>query len=136
MPRLVERAFGVLSAAAGVTALIGSGTSCRIYEGLAPQRSTYPFVVVEYEDEERPHQFGALPSIAGARLRYMAYVQTNPAGSDAIADAIYAALMGAETSLSVEAVNFESRNESIEWDMDTGHRVFVTSLEFQIYFRP
>lgn len=136
MPRLPERCFAVLSVDATLAALIGTGDDARIYESLAPQKPTYPFVVVEYEDEERPHQFGALPSIAGARLRYMAYVKTNPAGADAIGNAIYDALMGAESSLSVEAVKFEDRNQSIEWDMDTGHRVFVTSLQFHIYFEP
>jgi len=136
MPRLPERCFARLSNDAALVELIGSGADCRIYEGLAPQRPTYPFVVVETEDEKRAHQFGALPSIAEARLRYAVYAKTNQAEADAIADAIYNALMGAEDYIDVEAVNFEDRNHSVEWDMDVNHRVFVTALQFQTYFEP
>lgn len=136
MPRLPECAFGRLSADATLTELVGSGTDCRIYEGLAPQKPTYPFVVVEMEDESRPHQFGAVPSLAEARLRYTTYSKTNAAAADEIADAIYGSLMGGEEFYDVQACNFEDRNHSVEWDMDAAHRVFVTALQFRFYFNP
>jgi hypothetical protein len=37
--------YGRLSGVAGVTALVGSGTNCRIYPGLAPLEAAAPYVV-------------------------------------------------------------------------------------------
>lgn len=139
--RLVEATFRYLSGVAGVTTLIGSGTNCRLYELTIPQDPTFPLVVMEQVSDERPDQFDGLPTIAQKHLEFVCYSRTNQTASDALADAIYAALMGNETawtaaagSLTVNSCHFVGRTYAYEWDNETGDgKLYSTTITFAVY---
>lgn len=140
--RLFEGTFKYFSGVAGITALIGSGTDTRLYELFLPQDPTYPAVECEITDEEQAHQFVNLPTIAWKRAVFTCYSRVNQTDSDAIAEAIYDALMGtaaavaftaAAGELTIKAVHFEGRSFGYEENLEDHTKIFWTEIEFLIH---
>jgi hypothetical protein len=134
---LPEALFGYLSGVAGVTSLIGSGTACRLYQLFTEQDPTYPCVVIEQVDDERPHSFRGNPTIAQKQVTFTCYSQTSPTKAHELADAIYTALMGNEasiTGLPVKGILYEARTEGYEDAVETGGaKLFWADEDFRIF---
>lgn len=129
MARVESSLFTRLSAFAGLTALIGSGSSCRLYPDLAAQGATLPFVVMQTTNETQPNVMDGLPSIAETDISFECHASTAE-GADAVADQIYTALMDQESATGVKGILFSARRRAPAYLPET----FITEIDFTIHW--
>ena len=138
--RLFEAAFQYLSGVSAVTALIGTGTACRIYELYAEQGRAilYPCVVAEDDGEGVEHQFGSAPT-SETRLLALDCQATTAAAAQELANAVYAALIRQEAAIvtatgwPVRAIHCIERGTAEYFpDLETDKKLFSARLEFRV----
>lgn len=84
-----------LKAAAGVTAIVGSGDSARIYPDLVPQERALPAVAYGRADTEYTTTIHTSTPIGETPIIDVWCMHTTRAGADALAAAVLAAAGGA-----------------------------------------
>jgi len=138
--RLFEAVYRHLRNQAPITALVGAGAAARIYDTYAEQEraTNWPAIVIEEVDDDRIHQFGAIPSATERSLRLTCLAQGSPKAANDLADLVYAALMGQEAaitasagSLTVKAVHSEGRDTQYEMDLEENAKLFSCAVEFR-----
>lgn len=113
---------------AGLTALIGSGTSCRLYPSLAPPKCARPYVVYTLVDQTRDPLSGADSGLLRRRVQWNCYAApgdasdalTGPDGASAVADQVEAAFnrcSGTFASVVIQDAYVENRLDD-QWDDD------------------
>lgn len=88
---LAESIFTKLSSAAGVTALVGAGSACRVVAGWAPDGTALPYVVVQ-EIASTPDTTHDGPSTSGQRLVQLTCVAGTYKAARDLAAAVIAAI--------------------------------------------
>lgn len=89
MTTINEAIYSRLSGAAGVSALVSS----RIYPGLAPQGTPWPFVVYWRDSSDYLTTLDAQTSVAESKFTVLCYAETY-LGAEALSAAVRAALVG------------------------------------------
>lgn len=91
MPTVEESLFSRLSGYAGLTALIGSGSSCRAWPWVLRESCTLPALVWDEVAGEYHSTFAASPTLKRARYQVSAWAETS-AGAAAVRAQVVAAL--------------------------------------------
>lgn len=73
-----------LSSVAGVTAIIGSGSSARVYPMQAPQDAAMPFVVWQRIGADRERAMGNDPSLIRTRVQFDCFASTYDGARDLV----------------------------------------------------
>lgn len=91
---LEDGVYNRLSNHSGLSALVGSGASSRVYPNKTPDKPTTPYVVFELDDDdeaESEHAMGADIDSRRARGRFWCFATTGDAARD-VATEVLAAL--------------------------------------------
>ena len=134
MARLDQAIKSRLEAVAGVTALVGSGSSARIYPMLLPQNPTYPAVRYQQVDGVRESAMGADIGVVSATVQIDSYAETY-AGARALAEAVRAALQrfsGTVASVQIDDVFVASGPNDFYEEQVKARRV---QYDFQVWHR-
>ena len=128
MAELEAGLFSRLSNFAGLSSLVSS----RIYRGMAPQKPTLPFVVMQRIDGPRMQSLGGPIGIAQPRMQFDAYATTLD-GAYAVATQIRYALDGYRATVATVVVHgstMQTESDSIEEGIEPGLR--RVSMDFLI----
>jgi hypothetical protein len=90
MPTVEESLFSRLSAYAGLTALIGSGSSCRAWPNVLREGCTYPAIVFDEVTGEYHSTFAASPTLKRSRYQVSCWGQTRASAFAARAQVVAA----------------------------------------------
>jgi hypothetical protein len=91
---LEDTLFDLLSGAAALTSLVGSGDDARIFPLELPQGQKQPCIVFRQEDAERPPCFGQDSGICRSLYEFECWSATEQAGTPKQAQDIAEALRG------------------------------------------
>lgn len=135
--RIEEALFRYLSGVAGVTALLGSSTACRLYESEADADPALPYVVLEEQSDERPHALASASPTAKRVMVTFAQYGESPQSADAVHDAIYAALITFAGTMgggpTVQGVQFTGKRPSVVPDFFTDRKLFVVETDYDLW---
>lgn len=129
-----EAIFHLVSNDAGVTALLGSGTACRVYPKKLPQTPTLPAVVYHRIDTPREHSQQGASELAHPRFQFDCWAETR-SGAKAVADAVRLALDGFQGSMGsapgIDVSGAFAEDESDEYDDDV--KQFMSRLDVIVW---
>ncbi len=127
--KLATSLLALLKAHGALTALVGSGDSCRIYGGRAAQNSAFPRVIFHEIFQGGDHQHDSATSadagVAETIIQFDVEARTL-SGCRAVADAIAECLDGASpggTPANIQAIFREGGGGAQVMDHDTGDGV-------------
>ena len=113
--------YGVLTASAGVDALIGTGSAARMYPDAMPEDGAYPVVVFSRTGTEPIVTIDGFRHGEFVTMQMQCWAETR-AAADALADAVESALLSAGDV---------PQERAGAYDPDTGH--FVSSLAVTLF---
>jgi hypothetical protein len=129
---LPQAIFGYASGVAGITALLGSGTACKLYDQRAEEGAGFPHVVFRVENERQEQVFAA-SQLFWADLVFEA-IGLTPQSARAVADQIeaafvrYSGLMGGTGGVVVQCIFHDSR------DVDQDDDYYVVALRYRVWW--
>ena len=129
---LHEAVFARLSGFAGLTALIGSGSSCRAWPDEAPKNPTAPYVVFFQVGASRTPLAGADSTVRRQRMQFDCYGATGDSAREVAAQVVAAVarLRGSYAGVVIQDAYIE--NEISGVDDDT--RLKVMSVDADIVY--
>lgn len=108
----------ILEAATGVTTLVGSGASARIYPGRVPQNPERPYIVHWKISHPRTHAFGEDKALSFARHQ-VRFVGTTLSSVEALSLAAKTQLSrysGTATGVTVQDIFLDDESDAPEFD--------------------
>jgi hypothetical protein len=116
--------FQALSTDAGVTALLGAGALCRVYDaGEAPQGAQYPYATWQTISGNPENYLGDRPNIDQLRVQVDCWSKASMTQASQVADAVRYAL---------ESRGHQVDFGSTERDPDTGSYRYRMDFDFWI----
>lgn len=110
----------ILEAATGVTTLVGTGASARIYPGRAPQNPERPYIIHWKISHPRTHAFGEDKALSFARHQ-VRYIGTSLSSVEALALAAKSSLSrysGTATSVVIQDILLDDESDAPRYDPD------------------
>lgn len=132
MSTIEDLIFGRLSAFSGVTAIVGSGSSARIFPGFAEQDTAPPYIVYQRVAGPRVTVLDGASGLAQPVYQIDAYAGTKDAAK-ALADQIRIALNGFRGTVGSETAKGSTLLDDRDiFEGSTDPRLYRVSADFRI----